>query len=632
MEKELRILMLEDAATDAELIERELRRANIKFCATRVETKEAFVNELEHHVPDLILSDFTLPSFDGLSALAIARERCPDVPFIFVSRTLGEELAIETLKSGAIDYVLKERLSRLAPSLRRALREAKERTERKRAEAALRESEQRLQTLVERLPEGVLLLDGQRRLVLANPAALSYLPQLTSAGVGDVLTQLAGFPIEHFIAPASQGEWHELMADGKQARIFEVSARELETAQDSKGCILVLRDITHERELQQRSQQQERLAAVGQLAAGIAHDFNNLLTGIIGFAELLRRRKDMPAAAREHLARIVKQGERAAHLIRQVLDFSRKSISQPHPLDLSPFLKEAAKFLQRTIPENIQILLDMNPGQHLVKADPTQIQQVLTNLAVNARDAMPKGGVLRFRLSQLTLEPGERPPCPGMHPGQWIAFYVSDTGTGIPGEILPHIFEPFFTTKGPGQGTGLGLAQVYGIIQQHDGFIDVISRPGKGTMFIIYLPALAIPEEEPSDDGLEGLLLGNGETVLLVEDEPEVLEAGKAILEHLGYSVVTATNGRQALKVYAEHKDEIALVLTDMVMPEMDGVALFQALRAGNPDIQLVVMTGYPLGDEAKELLAQGVVDWLQKPVNFIRLAQVVGRILGSKT
>ncbi len=374
--------------------------------------------------------------------------------------------------------------------------------------------------------------------------------------------------------------------------------------------------------------QQERLAAVGQLAAGIAHDFNNILTSILGFAELLRMSPDTLEPARLDLGRIVAQSQRAARLVRQILDFSRKSIRRPQQLDLVLFFEETFHFLKRTIPENIYLNLEAEPDECLVDADSTQFQQVLTNLAVNARDAMPEGGTLSLRLSCFNLKPGESPPYPELSPGEWVLFSVSDTGTGIPAEVLPHIFEPFFTTKEVGQGTGLGLAQVYGIIRQHEGYIDVASQAGQGTTFTIYLPAMVAKEKTATAEITTDIPRGHGETVLLVEDEPTVLATGQAMLEYLGYRVLTAVNGQEALAVYAKYKTEIALVITDMVMPELDGAALFQALQIQNPEIKVLLTTGYPLGEEALKVMVQGREEWLQKPLTMAQLAQVVSQAL----
>ena len=492
-----------------------------------------------------------------------------------------------------------------------------------------REQARQVQQIVDTVPEGVLLLDADRRILLTNPAAREYLPVLADGvrpSSGQALAHLGGRPIEELLKSPAEGLWHELHVGDLPRRTFEVAAHALEAEPEARGWVLVLRDVTQEREVRQHIQQQKRLAAVGQLAAGIAHDFNNILTTMIGFAELLEMRADMPKSAKADLARIVGQGQRAAHLIRQILDFSRKSMIQRQSLDLASFLKEAVKFLERTLPENIHIVLETVPSEVLVYADPTQIQQAVTNLAVNARDAMPNGGELRWRLSRFPLKADEQAPFPDMRPGEWIVLSVSDTGVGIPPEVLPRVFEPFFTTKGVGEGTGLGLAQVYGIVKQHEGYIDVQSREGKGTTVAIYLPSVAAEEEAREEKVPEKNPRGYGETVLLVEDEAAVLKIGKAMLKHLGYRVLTATDGEEALEVYVEHKDQIALVLSDMVMPEMGGTELYRLLRARDPAVKMVVVTGYPLGEG--DALPHGIVDWINKPFSLEKLAQVVHRAL----
>jgi len=381
------------------------------------------------------------------------------------------------------------------------------------------------------------------------------------------------------------------------------------------------------REAEEKSRVQERLSAVGQLAAGIAHDFNNLLTGIIGYAQLLTMRTDVSELAKRDVRRIEQEGQHAARLIRQILDFSRKSIIQRQPLELTSFLKESIKFLRRTISENIRISLDVEPNRYLVQADPAQIQDMLTNLSVNARDAMPGGGDLRFRLSRFRLKEEDIPPFPEMPPGEWIELSVSDTGSGIAPEHLPRVFEPFFTTKKPDQGTGLGLAQVYGIVMQHEGFIDVDSPPGKGTTFMVYLSPLVDAGNTSKKGTPTRLSRGRGETILVVEDEPTVLEMVGHMLEELGYRALKARNGEEALVAYDRHRDGIVLVLTDIVMPGMDGIQVFRALRTEHPDVKVAAMTGYPLDDEGDDLLSEGFVAWVQKPLDLGALIRILDTI-----
>jgi signal transduction histidine kinase/ActR/RegA family two-component response regulator len=501
----------------------------------------------------------------------------------------------------------------------------------RRLQALLAAEHQRLENLVAHLPDGVVLLDAERHIVLANQVAQKFLALLTRATIGDKLTDLGGRPIEIILSPASIGLPQEVEIRDYSYQAFEIIAKPMAVGPEAGGWTLAIRDVTEDRAAQERTQQQDRLVAVGQLAAGIAHDFNNILTSIIGFAELARIHPDIPPAVGEDLQRIIHQGQRAARLVRQILDFSRQSITEKRPIDLVPFLKETIKLLERTIPEDIRITLDIEPNHHdayTFNADPTQITQVLTNLAVNARDAMPAGGILQFRLYIFTLNPGERPPYPDMSPGHWLALSISDTGVGIEPEILPRIFEPFFTTKEVGKGTGLGLAQVYGIVTQHEGYIDVKTQVGQGTTFTFYLPAILSSSKILASTTEAETLQGHGEVILLVEDDTDVLEVTQAMLEHLGYRVVTATNGRHALEIYDQYQAEIALVLTDVTMPEMGGIVLAQTLQAKYPAIKVIALTGYPLETESKDLLAQGIVDWLQKPLNRRQLGQTISRSL----
>jgi CheY-like chemotaxis protein len=299
-------------------------------------------------------------------------------------------------------------------------------------------------------------------------------------------------------------------------------------------------------------------------------------------------------------------------------------------LDLLPFLKEEVQILKRTIPESIQIRLDFEPLEYLINADVAQLQQVLTNLAVNARDAMPSGGRLDLALSHLRLEPGAPLPLPELTSGDWVVLVVSDTGVGIPAEVLCHIYEPFFTTKAVGQGSGLGLSQVYGIVKQHKGLIDVASWPGQGTAFTIYFPAVAALALTTADPGSNDLPIGNQETILLVEDDPAVLMVSREMLGELNYRVVTATNGIEALAACANTPDPINLVISDIIMADMDGLALLKALREHTPDLPVVLMTGYPLDPEADLPFGRDHIEILEKPITLQRLAQRVNQVLGS--
>jgi PAS domain S-box-containing protein len=505
-------------------------------------------------------------------------------------------------------------------------------TKRKRAEEALVAEQERLAVTLRSINDGVISVDAEGQIVLANPVARTYLAEMTTADFGDVLTRLGNHPLETILANVSETKnYHEVTIEGPPQRIFEVVAQPMDASQRTNGWVLIIRDVTEKKAVQERIHQQERLAAVGQLAAGIAHDFNNILTSIIGIAELLSDSPDMPQPAQQDLKRIAEQGQRAAHLTRQILDFGRRSISEKRPLDLDVFLKETFKLLTRTISENIHINLEFEADEYSLNADPTQIQQVLTNLAINAQDAMPGGGELKVRLSRFVLAEDDSPPYPRMRPGDWLSLSMADNGMGIAPEHRSHLFEPFFTTKEVGKGTGLGLAQVYGIVQQHEGHIDVESQLEVGTTFIIYLPALPRMKKRLAQPATRVQVpQGQGEVILLVEDNSTVLAVTQSILERLGYQVLTATNGQNALEVYGRHQDSINLVLTDVTMPEMGGLDLCKALRARNNTIRVVAMTGYPLLVEAEEFLAQGIVGWLSKPLSIEKVAQEMSQALRS--
>jgi len=503
-------------------------------------------------------------------------------------------------------------------------------TPRKQAEEALATEQERLAVTLRSINDGVIAINTKGRISVANPVGRTHLAAFGTADFGDILTHVGHQPLEEILAGSSRADnSHEIILEGPPQRTFEVVAQQMDTNRSHRGWVLISRDVTERRAVRVRVQQQERLAAVGQLAAGIAHDFNNILTSIIGLAELAGDAPNIPAETQQDVRRIAEQGHRAAHLTRQILDFSRRTISEKHPLNLSSFLKETLKLLERTISEDIHITLEIEPGDYNFKADPTQIHQLLTNLALNAKDAMPAGGVLRFKLYRQTVAPGEPLSYPVFQAGDWLVLSVQDSGVGIAPEDQSRLFEPFFTTKAVGKGTGLGLAQVYGIVKQHEGFIDVESRLGAGATFTLCFPAepvVKIPEPQPIIR--ENAPTGSDEVILLVEDDLTVLEVTQSMLRRLGYQVLTATNGYQALDVYERHMDDIRLVLTDITMPEMGGFSLATALRAKNETIKIVAMTGYPINIEPDNLSTQGIAGWLSKPLNIEKVAQEISQAL----
>ena len=346
-----------------------------------------------------------------------------------------------------------------------------------------------IQLIMDTVPNGVILLASDYRILTTNQIAEEYLEQLEAGIRQNVLQSLGGKAIEQLLADCASNEWDELATTTPAKQLFEVTARVVDTGTSLEGWLVVLRDITRERERQRYAQTQERLVTVGQLAAGIAHDFNNILVIISLHTEMVLARPSSPKAT-QNLQTILRQTQRATTLVAQILAFSRRSIMQISKVDLFSFLKETISLLEHALPENIRIQMDGVAETYFVKADFGQLQQVIMNMSFNARDAMPNGGLLRFELDQFEVGQGQKPPLPNMHTGKWVKLAIRDTGIGINESNFAHIFEPFFTTKGS-KGTGLGLAQVYGIVKQHQGEIAVWSEVGQGTCFSIYLPALS---------------------------------------------------------------------------------------------------------------------------------------------
>jgi two-component system cell cycle sensor histidine kinase/response regulator CckA len=386
--------------------------------------------------------------------------------------------------------------------------------------------------------------------------------------------------------------------------------------------------------------QLDRLAAVGQLTSGIAHDFGNFLTTHIFHIELLLNDPHLPKELAPTVGTLLNSARRTAKLVRQILDYSRRTTLRSQPIDLVAFVDDITTILRRTIPENIRLITDISPEKHVASIDPARMEQVLMNLALNARDAMPEGGELCISLHQVETKPGESLPVVElsltqtqpmeMPAGAWVCLSVSDTGTGIADDVQAHIFEPFFTTKGE-KGTGLGLAQVYGIVRQHEGHIGLETQSGQGTTFRVYLPACS-GKEAKVQRGMSVAPKGGGETILLVEDEDKLRESGRAILESLGYRVLTAANGREALETYkatcARGLSRIALVVTDLVMPEMGGQALVQALKKIDPRVKILAITGYAMANDVEKLKQVGILRLIQKPLEVDALAEAIHQAL----
>lgn len=505
--------------------------------------------------------------------------------------------------------------------------------------------EARLQMIISNLPVILFAVNREGVFTLSEGKGLAVLGLESGEIVGRTVTEV--FPdhvdIQNHMRRALDGE--ALTATVKLGdRVFESWYGPVrDRAGEVTGVTGVRIDVTERATLEAQIHRQERLAAVGQLAGGIAHDFNNFLGTITMYAGLIQRVNRLPAKVEPFTQVIIDESHRASRLVRQILDFSRRSAMEVEPVDLSAFIHETVDILQKTFPENVEFVVEVIPGEYVVNADPTRVQQVLMNLALNARDAMPEGGELRVSLSKVHAVHtdslaekrfGSDAASPAIIDGEWIRLSVSDTGTGMTEEVRAHLFEPFFTTKGL-KGTGLGLAQVYGIVKQHGGEIDVETEVGRGTTFHIDLPMYQEDGEREEHVATASFFTpeGHGETILLVEDEENVRGAGLSALESLGYRVLAAANGHAALSLYAAANEgkEIDLVITDLVMPGMGGRALLRRLREINPAVKAVALTGYVLREEVVALREEDFVDVAYKPLDIHTLASMVNRTLYSE-
>jgi signal transduction histidine kinase len=502
------MLHLEDDPADAELIRAKIEAVGLACRISRVQTRDEFDHALKRGGYDIILADYRLPMYDGLSALRLTLESCPEVPFIFVSGTMGEEAAIEALTQGATDYVLKRNLSRLAPAVQRALLEVENRRERVQA---------------------------------------------------------------------------------------------------------------------------QKMESVGRLAGGVAHDFNNMLGVITGHAELALDQLEPDNPLFGSLKEIFNAAKRSAGLTRQLLAFARRQVVAPKVLDLNRTVEGMLKMLRRLMGEDIDLVWLPDADLWPVKMDPAQIDQILANLCVNARDAIADGGRITIETGMTTLEAAYCADHAGFVPGDFVVMTVSDDGLGMDKATIDKIFEPFFTTKERGKGTGLGMAMVYGIVKQNDGFINVYSEPGYGTTFRICLPRHVVTDEPAPKKRAATAIIRGQETILLVEDEPAILESTRLMLARLGYQVFAAATPDEALTIAGEHPGEIQLLITDVIMPGMNGRELAKRMLALSPATHYLFMSGYTEDVIAHHAVLDEGIHFIQKPFSLKVLATKVREVLDEK-
>jgi PAS domain S-box-containing protein len=755
----MKILHIEDSPADAELVQSLLREEWPGCTIEVISTPTELLSRLERDAFDVVLSDFSLGSFNGLDALKTVREKSPDTPFIFLSGTIGEDRAIEAVQAGAQDYVLKDRMKRLVTSIQRALRETGERKQRRAAEQAL----QRFASILETTPNfvGMAKLDG--RVFYVNHAGLQMagLPENQDPGLlvvsdfhpapdrerilnegiptalrdgswvgettlltrdgrripvsqiiiahkatetgegylstimhdlsayknaerhirdqadllnkardaiivtdlsGNVVfwnqgaerisgwtaTEAMGRPMVDILgsdaqeqidearkAVASTGEWRgEIHFQNRQGAPVRMETRTTLVRDDDgvpRSRLSIGTDVTEKRKLEDQFLRAQRLESIGMLAAGIAHDLNNILAPILLAAPMLREHATDPNDVRM-LESLEKSAERGTALVRQILGFAHGASGAHRLVQVKHLIRDIGGVVSETFPKSIRLEEYVPNDLWPIRANPTHIHQVLLNLCVNARDAMPNGGRLRLRAENSVLDESAAQAMEGATPGAYIIIEVEDTGTGIPPEVLQRIWEPFFTTKEQGKGTGLGLPTVRGIVESHHGFIGLKTKAGEGTTFRVYFPAAEIGASDTTPTSTPPFAVrGNGELVLVVDDEVQIRDVTAATLAHYGYRVLVASDGTEAVALFAQRSSEIRVVVTDLSMPQLDGAALANIVRHMNPSVKVLAVSGLStVGRNAQSQPFAGA--FLLKPFKAEALLESVHQLLHETT
>jgi len=640
-QRPLSILHLEDNERDRLLIQETLRDAG-QACEFRSAASRAeFESALESRKFDLVISDYSMTDYDGNAALRATRRADADVPFLFVSGTIGEERAVESLRNGATDYVLKDNLARLAPAVSRAIREAEELRLRRASDQARHDAESRFREMASAIEDvfRVCSADGGR-VTYVNVAC----ERLLGRSAAEILSDPGGwFATIHPDDRARANEAIRNVVRGGCSRIeYRVvrpggSVRHVEDriypvkgpGGNTERMVAVSVDCTERKEKEAQLIESQRMEAVGQLAGGIAHDFNNLITIIKGHLEMLEGRHGLPPSVCDAHRQIAAASDRAASLTRQLLQFSSGQVPHPQTMDLAEAIRKLLPQLRPALGSEIEVIEPTVEEPLEVEADSGMLDQVLTNLAFNARDAMRTGGRLTIGISKAPRDVRDNSGQPGRAAEGYACLSVRDTGTGIAPEVLPRIFEPFFTTKPVGKGSGLGLSSVFGIVKQHKGWIDVRSEIGRGTTFEIYIPLSSKGSSGVHDFKSAHTRGGAGETILLVEDEAPVRALVQAVLELEGYRVIAASDGHTALDLWAARKCEIQMLLTDIVMPGgLTGVDVANRILAERPEIPVLYTSGYAPEYARKRFRVGPEVNFLEKPFEIAQFRRVVRQLL----
>jgi signal transduction histidine kinase len=575
--------------------------------------------------PAVALVDLQLPDMDGIELIGRLREIAALTEVVILTGNATIDSAVRALRENSNDYLLKPVQPELLVG---TIERASERWQRRRAEVAMRESEERLRLIFDHVSDALFIADDSGRIIDANPAACALssqpLEKIQALTMAQVLPESSQQGATEYFSTGDRSSFASRPQSQSDRRVLDVRS-----AAFAPGVLVyTVRDLTRQRKLEDQLVQAQKMEAVGQLAGGVAHDFNNLLTVIMSYSSMLLADMGADDAVRGDIQEISDAAGRAAALTRQLLAFSRKQVLQIRAVNVNAVVTDVEKMLRRLIGEDILLTTHLDPGLALINADPGQLEQVLINLAVNARDAMAGGGDLTITTqnAELSDEHGDRHL--DAAPGSYVMLAVTDTGSGMTKEVQQRLFEPFYTTKGPGKGTGLGLATVHGIVKQSGGDVYVYSELDHGTTFKVYFPRLTKAQPVPTPpEHRAGTPIGS-ETVLLAEDDEAIRTLGSRVLGALGYNVLVARTGGEALRIVAEYPGRIDLIATDVVMPEMNGSQLVERVLEARPGIRVLFMSGYT--DD--EVMRRGVIDgqtaFLQKPFTPDLLAHKVREVL----
>ncbi len=638
----LRYIHIEDHEADATLVQHALRTGGYEPHARRVDTADSLAAALQEPGWDLILADWTLPQFSAPAALEQITSLGFDLPVIIVTGAVGEETAVEALKAGAHNYVMKDRLVRLVPAIQQALREGSERNARRHAEG-------RLYALARISPVGIFLTDRQ--------GIYSYVNLRWCALAGLSQEQALNNQWEESLHPDDRQrvaeEWRQAVAgqtmfsseyrfqnaDGSVNWVLAQAVTSRGMRGELLGYIGTVTDITERKKsetalqsFQDQIRQMQKMEAIGQLAGGVAHDFNNILTAILGNAEMAAMKTPADHPARPNLTRILEAGARASHLVQQILTFTHQQEFSRTVLNLTTVIHEVLNLLQATLPANIKLTAACETDAPPVLADATQIHQVVMNLCTNAWHAL-KGqpGQITMELTPITLPRALRSFHATLQPGHYARLSIRDTGCGMEPETVERIFDPFFTTKPVGQGTGLGLSVVHGIIRGHEGAIVVESRPGQGTTFHLYFPAAEAPALAGESIGTEpAAQQGRNRHLLYLDDEEMLVELVRAKFESLGYRVTGYTKPAEALDEIRADPAGFDIVVTDYNMPGMSGLEVASALAQLRADLPVVLVSGYLSPAAQAATLATGIKEIVYKPTVLQQLESVIARLLDA--